>query len=74
MKNEYYIHKPSLGELIKKHVFVAKPRKLHSKWCYVKTLDGNFLIHVDNMPMYKNIDFAHLTCDDAEKEMLEIDK
>lgn len=73
MKNEYYIKKASLGSLFKKTVVVAKTRKLNSKWCYVKTLDGNFFIHVDNMPRYKKIDFAHLTCDAAEKEMMEAD-
>ena len=65
---------PSLGELIAKQSIVAKTRKIHSNYSYVRCKDGNYLIHVNVLPRYKDIDFKNLTCDEAEKAIKKANK
>ena len=65
---------PELGKILAKQAIVAKTRRVKSSWCMVKCVDGDFLIHVDMLPRYKDIKFAELTCDEAEHLIDEIDK
>ena len=65
---------PSLGELIAKQSIVAKTRKIHSNYSYVRCKDGNYFIHVNVLPRYKDIDFKNLTCDEAEKAIKKANK
>lgn len=65
---------PSLGALLAKQAIVAKTRKIRSNWCMVKCVDGDYLIHVDVLPRYKDIDFKNLTCDEAERAIKKADK
>ena len=60
--------------VLAKQVIVAKTRQIRSNWCMVKCADGDCMIHVDNMPRYKDIDFKNLTCDEAEKAMRAADR
>ena len=65
---------PSLGALLAKQAIVAKTRKIRSNYSYVRCKDGNYLIHVNVLPRYKDIDFKNLTCDEAEKAIKKANK
>ena len=65
---------PSLGDLFAKQAIVVKTRKIHSNWCMVRCIDGNYMIHVNVLPRYKDIDFNKLTCDEAEKAIKKANK